>query len=172
MKKIIFSLLSVVLVLASCGDSARDVNKVIMTQLQEVADKMEIISHNISEDDYDGANASIDSLTAKVNEAEKVIAALSNRKAAAYRQSALEYLAYIKQDAASTFGKAIDMFKVAKAREMEDVAGGKQSPNLINSGPDFDAARKVVKDFMKTLRKNQETVIERQEKFLKNNHIQ
>jgi hypothetical protein len=148
------------------------VNKVIVTQLQEAANKMEIISRHISGDNYDDAKVAIDSLSAKVNEAEAVIAALSNRGAEAYKLRALEYLAYIKENAASTFSKAIDLFKVAKARETEDVATGKQSPNLINSGPDFDDARKVVKDFMKELKKKQEIVIENQEKFLKNNNIQ
>ncbi|MDR2626756.1 MAG: hypothetical protein LBC40_01840 [Dysgonamonadaceae bacterium] len=172
MKKIIFSLLSVVLVLASCGDSAKDVHKAIVSQFEEVANKMKIISQDISGDNYDGAKASIDSLLVKVNEAEKVISSLSNRKAEAYKISALEYLVYVKENAAPVFGKAIDMFKAAKVRESEDVAKGKQSPTLINSGPDFDAARKVVKDFMKELKKSQEVVIEKEEKFLKNNNIQ
>jgi polyhydroxyalkanoate synthesis regulator phasin len=171
MKKIIFSLLSVVLALASCGDSAKDVNRIIVDQLQKTADKMEIISRHISNDHYEGAQTAIDSLAAQITAAKATIAALSNAKAEAYKQSALDYLTFIENEAASTFGKAIGMFEAAKVREENDIASRKQSPNLINSGPDFDEARKVVKDFMKELKKRHETVIEKHEKFVKANNI-
>jgi hypothetical protein len=65
----------------------------------------------------------------------------------------------------------MDLFQAAKIREQDDVAKGKQSPYLVNSGPDFDVARKIVKDFMKELKKYHEVVIEKNEKFLKANNI-
>jgi hypothetical protein len=171
MKKIIFSLVCIALALVSCGDSAKDVNTVIISQLKEIENKLEFISHHISEDRYEDAKVVIDSLPVQITVAKATISALSNSRAGAYKTSALDYLSYIEKEAGAAFTKSMDLFQAAKIREQDDVAKGKQSPYLVNSGPDFDAARKIVKDFMKELKKYHEVVIEKNEKFLKANNL-
>ncbi len=172
MKKIIFSLLGVALILSSCGDNAQKVNGMIIQEVEQVNDVMETISQYIAGDDYDAAKSEMDSLSAQVKISVDVINKLNNKKAGAYKQSAVDYLNFIGQNGVDMFSKTIEMFRAAKIREQDDIASGKQSPTMINSGSDFDAARKILKEFRKELKEKQKILLEKQDKFNKANGIQ
>lgn len=171
MKKTFFLLFTMALVLVSCGDNAEKVNKGIIVEVEKVNTAMELISSNISADEYELAKANIDSLSAQVTASTAAIQLLSNKKAGVYKQAATDYIAFIGKEGPAVFAKTMDIFQAAKIREKADVASGKQSPNMINSGPDFDEGRKLLKDFRKELKKNQAVLFEKQEKFLSANGL-
>ena len=171
MKKIIFSLLSVSFFLFSCGESAIEVNKEIVLQVEKVNVLMSEVTQHISADEYDLAKSKIDSLTAQVASSEEALKTITYSKAGVYKQSAIDYVAFIGKDAPGKLGKAIEIFEAAKLREQADVASGKQSATMINSGPDFDEARNLLKDFRKDLKKVHEVLADKQEKFLTANGI-
>lgn len=165
MKKVVFLLSVMAFVFASCGDNADKVNKGIIAQVEEVNAVVGEISQNISNDEYDLARAAIDTLVVKVASSQAAIQLFNNKKAGVYKQAAVDYISFIGKKAPSVYGKAMQIFEAAKIREQEDVASGKQSPNMVNSGPDFDEGRKLLKDFVKELKQNQEVLIEKQDKF-------
>ena len=171
MKKIIFSLFVVSFVLFSCGEKAIDVNKTIVSEIGKVNSAVEAISSYISLDEYDMAKAQIDSLVVQVAASEEAINLLQSKQAIAYKQSAIDYISFIRKEVPAKFGKAIDLFLAAKLREQEDVAKGKQSASMINSGPDFDEARAILKNFKKELKKVQDVLLEKQEKFITANGL-
>ncbi len=171
MKKIIFLLASVALIFSSCGDDALKVNETIILEVETVNDGMQTISNFISADEYDRVQEGLDSLAVAVARANKVINGLGNNKAGAYKQSALDYINFVGDKAPAAFNQSTEMFKVAKAREEADIASGKQSPDHLNFGPDFDAARKVMKEFKAELKKRQQVLFEKQEKFAKANGL-
>lgn len=158
-------LVAVGFVFVSCGDSADKVNKGIIQQVEKVNVLLAEVSKNISADEYDLAKSNIDSLVTQVAASKAAIELFGNKKAGVYKQSAVDYITFIGQEAPSVYAKAISIFEAAKIREQEDIKSGKQSPNMINSGPDFDEGRKVLKDFTKELKKHQSVLIEKQDKF-------
>lgn len=171
MKKIIFLLFTVALIFSACGDNADKVNKGIIVEVEKVNAAMELISQNISADEYALAKSNIDSLSTQVASSIAAIGLLNNKKAGTYKQAAIDYISFLGKEGATAFAKSMEIFEAAKIREQADVASGKQSPNMINSGPDFDEGRKLLKDFRKELKKTQAVLLEKQEKFISANGL-
>ncbi len=171
MKKVIFSLLAVALIFSSCGDNAVEVNGVVIHEVRKVNDVLETISQNITANEFDLAKANVDSLKVQTTASQEIINQLKNKKAVAYKQSAIDYIAFIEVQGPEVFNKAIGMFQAANEREQADIASGKQPATKLNFGPDFDAARKVLSDFRIELKKVQAVLFEKQGKFAKANGI-
>lgn len=165
MKKWVFMWVAFAFALASCGDGADKVNRSIIGNVESVNQVLAEISSCIANDDYEAAKVQVDSLIARVATSTSAVGLLNNKKAGVFKQSALDYLGFVAQEAPATYTKAIGIFEQAKIREAADKAAGKQDPNKINFGEDFDEGRKVLKDFARELRKMQSVVIEKQNKF-------
>lgn len=171
MKKTFFLLFTLMLVLMSCGDNAEKVNKGIIDEVGKINTTMGLISQAISDDKYESAKVLIDSLPAQVGYSTAAIQLFNNKKAGAYKQAAIDYIAFVGKQCPAVYTQAIDIFEAAKIREQADVASGKQSSSMINSGPDFDKGRKLLKNFRIELKKVQEVLFEKQEKFVTANGL-
>ena len=128
MRKSILSalLVSAVVLLSSCGDSATKVNDILVEKSDKVVELMEIAGQYIQTDDYDNALAYLDSVSVFTTEAVPVISALKNKSAEKLQKATVEYMELFNSGVAS-YKQAIELYQTAEDNDQMDVAN-----NLVN----------------------------------------
>jgi hypothetical protein len=113
MKRILFVVACVAAagILSSCGDSATKTNTVIVHGVDTAVSLIEKIGGAIQSDNYDEAQACLDSLTSHVATSVAAIEKLDNKSATEYKQAALDLLNAVSAEGISTYSKAIEFYK-------------------------------------------------------------
>ena len=121
-------LFSVIAFLSSCGGhSAEYANEVIVEKADKVIELMDKAFDYIDDDEYDNAQAYLDSVINHVTTSEPIIAALNNKSAEKLQQATLEYLTLFKAGVAD-YKQAIEIYKTAEDDEQMEKAN-----DLINN---------------------------------------
>ena len=137
MKKGFFSalLLSAIVFLSSCGDSAGYVNEVLVAKSDKVVDLMEKAGGYIQDDEYDNAVAYLDSVSIYIETSKPLISALKNKSAEAFQKATLEYMDLFAEGTVD-YKKAIELYKTAEDNDQME-----QANNLINNFVDKTQAK-------------------------------
>jgi hypothetical protein len=156
MKKTFFmALVCGISLLFSCGDgdSAEKVNKVITDRVDKTVRLLENAGNYILADNYNVAQACLDSISMYVSTASLTIGRLNSRSGESFKQSALNLLTMIAADGVPTYTRAIEIYRSA------------------TDNAQMDVANKLINDFIDRLADHQDTLLDDQRKFVEKHRI-
>ena len=143
-KKSLFvvALSAIVLLMASCGDSATSVNQIIVGKMDKAVDMMNEVADFVDADEYDQALTKLGEITTYVAESKEAISKLDNASAKDFIQGAVEYLDVVNEGIAS-YKQAIELYQIGESN-----AEMRQANDLINdfiekAGDKYEEVSKV-----------------------------